>query len=99
MYNARSEGVVYIITIRELCWLKLLQVYAHKTSCEEDVELFCDCELSNVIEKNRCQHRLIISDSNLKINKHPEPSEHSTGKFGLGNTKERGQILSNFLEE
>src|SRR5713101_6851920 len=84
------------ININKRYKLRILQVYAPTSTCdEEEIENFYE-ELDKAMNKNKEHFTILMGDFNAKIGKNIN-NIPLIGKFGLGNRNERGDLLEEFL--
>ena len=88
--NSRVAKVVLRIT--DIYQLKIVEVYAPKTShSDEETDNFYNT-IDKILEK-QTHYTIVMGDFNAKVGGQTNTSEKATGCFGLGQRNERGDTL------
>ncbi|XP_072378445.1 uncharacterized protein [Diabrotica undecimpunctata] len=93
-----SSRVVYLILkLNERRSIKIIQVYAPKTShSNEEIENFYE-DINRAIEKDKTRHLILMGDFNAKLGFKGDNAEVAMGSFGYGEQNDRGGVLLHFL--
>ena len=76
--------------------MKIIQVYAPRTSHDDQGIIEIYQEIENLIKKDRTHFPIVMGGFNAKIGNKEDTKEIAMGSFVIGDRNERGRMLIDF---